>query len=320
VKILVADDSVTMRNVVQMTFAAENAEVLTAGNGEQALRAIAESRPEVILIDSVLPGTDGYEICRAIRSNSAVASTAVILLTSQFNKYDTERGRECGVDDHVIKPFDTQALIDRVSQVMSRPRSSPAPKAVNGGAAERVSIERAATVADYGERSPSRPQQRTVAFGSAPPFATDESTAASRSLDLATRGAAPLATERPVLELAEDIGPNDAPTVINTKRENVLGSPPMAGGVERRPIEKAPSPAKEVSARSDESPKNVTGAVVDKAASLFNSRLSDLNLSDTQLQALLALSKDVVEKVAWEVVPDLAETIIREEIRRLTRP
>ncbi|MDB4987089.1 MAG: Translation initiation factor 2, partial [Myxococcaceae bacterium] len=124
-KILVADDSATMRRVLEMTFAGEDAQVHTVDSAEAALAKAAELSPDIVFADASLPGTDGYELARRIRANPQLSKIAVIVLASQQAPYDEAKGKSAGVDDHVSKPFDTQALIERVSQVLARVRAQP---------------------------------------------------------------------------------------------------------------------------------------------------------------------------------------------------
>ena len=114
-RILIAEDSVTMRKVMEMTFAGEDAELLFVENGELALERGAAFAPDVAFIDSSLPGIDGYEVTRAIKADPELSGTAVILMASQHRPIDAARASEVGADDHILKPFDTQEAIDKAS-------------------------------------------------------------------------------------------------------------------------------------------------------------------------------------------------------------
>src|SRR5688572_9945201 len=125
-KILVADDSATMRRVLEMTFAGEDARVVSVDSGEAAVNKAAELQPDVVFADASMSGVDGYEVARRIKQNPQLSKVAVIVMASQHTPYDDGKGRAAGVDDHIPKPFDTQSVIDRVSQVLGRPRNLPA--------------------------------------------------------------------------------------------------------------------------------------------------------------------------------------------------
>ncbi|MGB5548776.1 MAG: response regulator, partial [Polyangiales bacterium] len=111
-RVLIVEDSVTMRKVMEMTFAGEDAELLVVESGERALEQGAAFGPDVAFIDASLPGIDGYEVTRAMKSNPGLSSTAVILMASQHRPLDVARASEVGADDHILKPFDTQEAID----------------------------------------------------------------------------------------------------------------------------------------------------------------------------------------------------------------
>ena len=123
VTILVADDSATMRSILEMTFAGEDARVVTVDGGAAALEKALDLRPDVVIADLSME-MDGYEVARAIKSG--LAGTAVVVMASQHTPYDEAKGREAGVDDHIVKPFDTQGVIDRIHRLAGAPRSTAA--------------------------------------------------------------------------------------------------------------------------------------------------------------------------------------------------
>ena len=122
-QLLVADDSVTMQKVVQIAFACEEFAVTTASNGQEALAKAKQIKPAVALIDVGMPGVDGYAVCQALKGDPETANARVMLLASQAVPFDEARATASGADGHVMKPFETQALIDRVKTLLgvSRP-------------------------------------------------------------------------------------------------------------------------------------------------------------------------------------------------------
>ncbi|MDH5492056.1 MAG: response regulator, partial [Myxococcales bacterium] len=126
VKILAVDDSATMRMILEMTFAGEDAEVVSAQSGAEGLQKAAQVQPDVVFADASMDGTDGYALCQQLRSAGSTA--ALIILSSQHTPYDVAKGKASGVDDHVAKPFDTQIVIDKVKAlVAARPAAAAAP-------------------------------------------------------------------------------------------------------------------------------------------------------------------------------------------------
>src|SRR5215831_2920483 len=117
--ILVADDSMTIQRVVEMTLAREDTRVINARNADEALAAARRERPDLVLADSAMPGgKSGYDLASAIRADVALRGVPVLILASNFNPYEENRGRAAGVAGHVSKPFETQALIDRVKEIL----------------------------------------------------------------------------------------------------------------------------------------------------------------------------------------------------------
>src|ERR1700712_2521455 len=117
VNILVADDSVTMRRILELTFQGEDASVTAVETGDSALRKASEITPDIVFADLSMQGLDGYALASAIKAAPGLERTAVIVMASQKHPYNEEKGRAAGVDDHIIKPFDTQHVIERLKQV-----------------------------------------------------------------------------------------------------------------------------------------------------------------------------------------------------------
>ncbi|MEX2209147.1 MAG: response regulator [Myxococcota bacterium] len=127
--LLLADDSVTIQKVVGITFANEDVELVTVDNGDDALVRARQIKPDLVLADIGMPGLDGYALCAAIRKDPNLAHTPVLLLTGTFETYDEEKAREVGANGYISKPFEAQALVDRV-QAMLAQKPAPPPHAV----------------------------------------------------------------------------------------------------------------------------------------------------------------------------------------------
>jgi CheY-like chemotaxis protein len=220
--ILLADDSITIRKVVELTFGDTDIRVESVGSGEEALEQIRAIAPDLVLADVAMPAPSGYDICRHVKASDR--PVPVLLLAGTFEPFDTDRARECGADGHVVKPFESSTLIDRVESLLHDAAEAPAVE-VDERAAEMDLDEALETLA--GEPS-------------------NEAGDAS----------------------AEPVPPHEAD----------------APAAEAPPEEPGLRPA-EIDA--------IARAVVER------------------------LSAEVLREIAWEVVPDLAETIIRERIRQL---
>ncbi len=124
--LLLADDSVTIQKVVGITFANEDVELVTVDNGDDALVRARQIKPDLVLADIGMPGLDGYALCGAIRKDPNIAHTPVLLLTGTFETYDEEKAREVGASGYISKPFEAQALVDRVQQMLAQEVAPPA--------------------------------------------------------------------------------------------------------------------------------------------------------------------------------------------------
>jgi CheY-like chemotaxis protein len=115
-RILLADDSVTIRRVVELTFADSAYHVESVGSGSEALERIAVLRPDLVLADVVMPDPSGYEICRQVKDSDR--PVPVLLLAGTFESFDEPRARACGADGHLLKPFESRALVQRVEALL----------------------------------------------------------------------------------------------------------------------------------------------------------------------------------------------------------
>ncbi len=117
-RILVADDSVTIQKVVELTFSKEDFTLTQARSGEEAIRKAKEVRPDLVLLDLVMPDMNGYDVCSALRAEPALRTVPIILLAGTFESFDRQRGMQAGANDFVTKPFESQVLIGKVKQLL----------------------------------------------------------------------------------------------------------------------------------------------------------------------------------------------------------
>lgn len=125
--LLLADDSVVIQKLVGLSFANEDVELVSTDNGDDAVIKAREIRPDVVLADVVMPGKSGYEVCEAIKKDPALAHVPVLLLTGTFEAFDETRAASVGADGHITKPFEAQALVERVKNVMKNAARPVAP-------------------------------------------------------------------------------------------------------------------------------------------------------------------------------------------------
>ncbi len=124
--LLLADDSVTIQKVVNISFASEDVTLVTVDNGDDALERAKETRPDLILADVVMPGKNGYEVCEAVKADPDLAHIPVLLLSGTFEAFDEERASRAGAAGHVAKPFEAQTLVNQVNRMLAEAPPPPA--------------------------------------------------------------------------------------------------------------------------------------------------------------------------------------------------
>lgn len=387
-KLLLADDSVTIQKVVGIIFSNEDYELAVVDNGNAALEKAREFHPDLMLVDALMPGIDGYEVCQEIRRDPALKNTPLLLLTGAFEPFDEDKARQCGADDFISKPFDSQSLIESVKKLIAGGRERAT---VPGEQAPPV--QAAAPASDWAaeELVEFTPEPLAVAASPATEAIAEPTLAAAEddlwgAFELEAGGAEPVvetageesvvagfeelsaddafsfAEPEPVLEpAAPDFGSNwvpvgeqefgydepapgqAAPTLASVPLAAVSvdavepssfpessfttsavepaafggfeGSvEPVSAAIPMESVEPAFSPEEEFV------PAPVAMVPTEPAAEppAVSAIPATVALDEGQLKALLAsVSREVIEKIVWEVVPDLAETIIKEEIRKI---
>lgn len=125
-KLLLADDSVTIQRVIELTFADEDVQVLTAGDGEQAIARVQADLPDIVLADIGMPKRSGYDVAAYIKGRPEFSHIPVLLLTGAFEPVDEGRAQAAGCDGVLVKPFEPQQVIARVRELLAGAKGSAA--------------------------------------------------------------------------------------------------------------------------------------------------------------------------------------------------
>ena len=402
-QILLVDDSVTIHRVVEITFAHEDFAVTAVKTADEGLERARQLKPDVVLADAGQVGNQGktgYDLCASMRQDAELGKTACLILTGNFTPYDEGKGSSSGADGFVVKPFETQAMIDKVKDAIARRTggevASPAPSApvaaaaaapAPASAANRAGIESlgkplSTVAAETSARIPTQPSaaQRPaplpvppapVAAAAPPPPAQPRPTPKATLMGIPavnpsaygiTTPPAPVATKpAPVhVEPIAPIRPVAAAPSTPIRVEPIAPMKPMAPAPSAPIKLDPPKPAAPVAAHPTTLPANVPqmprpslvpgvatpkpaalsvgsevtevgrpqpgdiGAVVREAAERAAAAVpaavaSKLAAAGPEYEAIAKLSREVIEQVVWEVVPELAEAIIRAELDRLVR-
>ena len=155
-KLLLADDSMTIQKVVNLTFADEGIEVFTVGNGSLAIEKLAEIEPDLVLADVHMPGLNGYEVCEQIRMNPRFRDVPVMLLVGSFEPFDEREAQRVGANDFLTKPFQSiRQLIQKVTALLDGQKSEMAevntlePAAIETEVSPQEQFSRANTEEDF---------------------------------------------------------------------------------------------------------------------------------------------------------------------------
>jgi CheY-like chemotaxis protein len=314
-KILLADDSITIQKVVELTFSEGEYEVVCVGNGAQAIRKIEEIVPDIALIDVMMPQRNGYEVCSHVKQNPDLAWIPVLLLTGTFEPFDPRRSEQVGAQGHITKPFESRALVAQVEELLGRhprPRTAPSGREpapiVPSPPPENTEVLNAGQILSGGN-GPSASRHKEPAREIAEPVA---SPATVRIDSKALFAQAPgLKSDRaPSEEPPSALGPLDMPS------EEEIVDPTHPVRVQRA----APEPK---SAPSAPPPQAATAAAAASAGAADAAPTGEVARAiDAQIAALTRpLLQEAVERVvreiAWEIVPEIVESMVRRRIREL---
>lgn len=124
-RVLVVDDDAVIRNLLQVNLQLEGYEVSLAADGGEALAEVARSHPDLILLDIMMPGVDGWDVAQRLKADEATAHIPVIFLTARAMRADVQRGHDIGVEGYVTKPFDPEDLLTLIGRLLGEAAGEP---------------------------------------------------------------------------------------------------------------------------------------------------------------------------------------------------
>ena len=339
--VLVVDDSKTIQTAVDWTLRGTDIQVLPASNQTEARTYIEKQFPDLILVDVGLNGEDGFAFCATLKSITTYASIPVVLMPSASEPIDLEQARTVGANAHIAKPFKTQDFLELVTSLLGLHQPKKTPLTYAG----RLAQKRAA---ESGLGSPVASPTPAVPQSSPSPFSAPFSSSASAHFDEELNqddyydddsAASPMEDKTLAYEADSEefvggpmLDPPPPPELQAARssqvdvwsltdeeergpptEENVLGHhrpPPPPPIVEA--VVQPPPPVSSENKASDAAVSRITDASSELLARTHPAVAEGLSKDE-----LREIAKEVIESIAWEVVPDLAETIIKEELRRL---
>jgi CheY-like chemotaxis protein len=381
-RILLADDSVTIQKVIELTFMDEDYDVKAVSNGDEALAALPTVNPDFVIADVHMPGANGYEVCR--RSKESRPDVPVLLLVGTFEPFDEGQARAAGADSFLKKPFDSQELLQRVQELLSVSTGAAAPPPPPEPVFEALpplDLQPAAAEPDWGsfQLTPEPPaaapvqnpfledespfvledehpvfpaDEGSMLPAGEPMFELEESPApldepvepALSSIDFeeAPRPAAgfapPWSTQEPAPEERLGIPESAVPLVdslAETEERIEAPAPPSIAAShepeaawspeplpEPEPWSPAPEPPPVAPVSAVAAPASSPLAVgsvtpVSPVSSNGGGPLSDEDVDRIARRVVELMGDRAVRDIAWEVIPDLAEVVIRDRLREL---
>ena len=162
-KVLIVEDEANIRQLVKYNLEKESFQVIEAEDGLQGLRLAKAEKPDLVLLDLMLPQMDGLEVCRSLKGNQATAALPIIMLTAKSEEIDKVIGLELGADDYIVKPFEPRDLVARVRSILRRYQRAAIPEAVS----ERSSARFAGWVFDSSRHALTAPDGRELSLSAA---------------------------------------------------------------------------------------------------------------------------------------------------------
>lgn len=377
--ILLADDSITIQKVVELTFASTDSEVVAVGSGRELLEKLPEVQPHVVLCDVVMPDMNGYDVCQQIKSDPATLHIPVVLLTGTFEPFDRERAVAAGCDSIVTKPFEAKELVGIVEELLERATAAEAagvddetPPQMQGEAGEvpqdgldftTTGFDKMVPPEEQPAEAPSEGLDLTGSFRDeyaevpaakptdadtqpvTPVFGEEEQPAPEPAAEgpFAVRGdapeASPAASETSTETAVEDEDDAGGETVVVSVRE-AESEPEVAAGEEQAVAESPEAPpeppeespgaepagapawtdepaaAATEGEREPETTSPPATAEAEAEAATVVGPLSDGDV-DRIARRVVELAAPQLERIAWEVIPEMAEMLVRKRIREL---
>ncbi|MCP4448346.1 MAG: response regulator [Myxococcales bacterium] len=287
--LLCVDDSVTMQTVAEITFRKSNWEYVGARNNNEAKSSASTKPPCLILVDAVMPDGSGYDLAKELKA--AHSGAVVVMMCGNSEVYDEGKGAAAGCDGHIVKPWQTDKVVEKLAEFVSAGPSASAPAAAAAAPAAKP-------VADAG-----------------PP----------RSATLMGMPALEMPPSKPLPAGVAAIKPSlKIPAAVKPAIPEVK-APQSPSPVAAKPAAQAPAPVAAAKPAATRKPmikaqpgKPIRLVLASQAEAMATGAAQSGGMSSDQASALGDVSREMLERIIWEVVPDLAESIIRENLDTLT--
>ncbi len=323
--LLLADDSVTIQRVIELTFADEDIHVVAVSDGDQAIARLDAVPPDIVLVDVGMPGKNGYDVAAYVKQSPRLSHIPVVLLTGAFEPVDEQKAAGAGCDGVLAKPFEPQQVIGRVKELLSKPaRPIGSLDGVFGGQPEAAQTDDAGgSIDDYFDQLDAAFSNLTGKPGQTAPAARPteidwfglkpmESAAANPELPLEPAEPQPIwsmaSSEAGQAQTTAVMPPSPEPAAATTE----AGARSTMAPAETTTTPPSLPPLADAFAVLLEAERNEPGAPVSWPASAPAAVTDDLIA-----QVSRRVMEQLTDRVVRETVASIAERLIREEIERL---
>lgn len=283
-KILVADDSSTIRRIVEHALTAGSTRVLQAADGLAAIEVAIAERPDLVLCDVSMPGLSGYDVAERLKEDPQTASIPVVFLAGAFERYDEHRAQQSGAFARLDKPFEIGTLVDTVTRALARDRGN-APSEAHARGTSTPTFSGIPRV-DALPPQPSTPFRRVADHDLPEPIPVEHIVA------------------------SEGVHEEDAVLIEESLPDDAF---------ERPAIPRVALPGDEGFELTPRIPRAQAAAVLTQTDVPFDGSTLDDAIEAAVRRRVDLIAADIVREVAWEIVPDLLERLLRESIAKRTR-
>ena len=302
-KMLLADDSITIQKVVELVLAEEGFEIKAVNNGEEALAAIETFKPDVVLADIEMPKMNGYQLCEKLKAHPLTKNVPVILLSGAFEPLDEELARNVKADSFVIKPFESQELISKINAALV----SASTMAETADSSEQLGVEAEVFAEAVGAEEDLWAMEAVEGVSVETPagieeVSAEEEVSIAQALEAAEQEAGVFEVAEEAVVEAEEMTVEEI-AVPPVFKEQVIPAP--AKVQVRKEIPEIQIPSKE------ELIPLFKKAVDERVASA----LSAIDIKGVMLESLTPVLKDSVEKILWEMAPELTDKLVKEVLQ-----
>ena len=301
-KMNLADDSITIQKVVELVLAEEGFEIKAVNNGEEALAAIETFKPDVVLADIEMPKMNGYQLCEKLKAHPLTKNVPVILLSGAFEPLDEELARNVKADSFVIKPFESQELISKINAALV----SASTMEETADSSEQLEVEAEVFAEAVGAEEDLWAMEAVEVVSVETPAGIEKVSAEEVSIAQTFEDAE---QDAGVFEAVEEAGVQAEGIAV----EDIAVPQVFKGQV-------IPAPAKlqvrkeipEIQIPSKEELIPLFKKAVDERVA---SALSAIDIKGVMLESLMPALKDSVEKILWEIAPELTERLVKEVLQ-----